>query len=206
MNGMSSRLLLAPVSAATVLAGLWLAGGVITDDFRTSMTLTALWFGLVAVVALQVWRRAPRLRLPVAATALGTLVLVGGYLALTTLRDKTVDETIAAGTAQLAGSFESRAHTTTGTARVIELADGSRVLALVDFETDAGPDLFVYVTAGETSGNDVDGAAQLGSLKGNIGNQQYELPASLELGDAATVVVWCRAFSVAFGAAGLRRT
>ena len=47
---------------------------------------------------------------------------------------------------------------------------------------------------------------QLGTLKGNIGNQQYALPATLELSDAATVVVWCRAFSVSFGAAVLRRT
>ena len=100
------------------------------------------------------------------------MVVVGGYLGLTTLRDKTVDEAIAAGTAELAGSFESRAHTTTGTARVIEQADGSRVLALVDFRTDAGPDLFVYVVPRAAAGNDVDGGTRLGALKGNVGNQQ----------------------------------
>jgi hypothetical protein len=202
---MGTRALLAPITAATVLAGLWLTGGVITDDFRASMALTALWFGLVTVAGLVVWRRAPRLRLPVTVVALATMVLVGGYLGLSTLRDKTVDETIATGTAELVGSFETRAHTTTGTARVIEQANGSRVLALVDFETDAGPDLFVYVTARTTEGNDVDGATRLGALKGNIGNQQYALPAGLELRGAATVIVWCRAFSVSFGAATLRR-
>ena len=132
------------------------------------------------------------------------MALVGGYLALGTLRDKTVDEAIAAGTAELVGSFESRAHTTTGTARVIEQADGSRVLALVDFRTAAGPDLFVYVAPRAAGGDDVDGATRLGALKGNVGNQQYALPADLQLGDAATVVVWCRAFSVSFGAAALR--
>jgi hypothetical protein len=134
------------------------------------------------------------------------MVLVGGYLALSTLRDKTVDEAIAAGTAELVGSFVSRAHTTTGTARVIEQADGSRVLALVDFRTDAGPDLFVHVIPRMTEGNDVGDSTRLGALKGNVGNQQYALPPELELGEAATVVVWCRAFSVSFGAAALRRT
>ena len=200
------RALLAVATAALVLAGIWLTGGVLSDDFRVSMALTTLWFGLVAVAALLVWRRAPRLRLPVTAVALATIALAGGYLALTTLRDKTVNEAIAAGTAELAGTFETRAHTTMGTARVIEQADGSRVLALVDFRTDAGPDLFVYVLPRAATGNDVDGATRVGALKGNIGNQQYALPAELSLSDAATVVVWCRAFSVSFGAATLRRT
>lgn len=202
---MTRALLLAPASAAIVLAGLWLTGGVISDDFRVSMALTALWFGLVTVAALVVWRRVPRLRLPVTAVACATMVLAGGYLALTTFRDKTVDEAITAGTAELVGSFESRAHTTTGTAQVIDQADGSRVLALVDFRTDAGPDLFVYVVPRAAEGNDVDGATRLGALKGNVGNQQYALPAELQLTDAATVVVWCRAFSVSFGATALRR-
>lgn len=201
-----TRALLAPISAAIVLAGLWLTGGVISDDFRVSMALTALWFGLVTVAALVVWRRAPRLRLPVTVVALTTVVLVGGYLGLSTLRDKTVDEAIAGGTAELTGSFETRAHTTTGTARVIEQPDGSRVLALVDFRTDAGPDLFVYVVPRATKGDDVDGATRLGALKGNVGNQQYALPPDLQLADTATVVVWCRAFTVSFGAATLRRT
>jgi len=129
---------------------------VFSDDFRVSMALTALWFGLVTVAALVFWRRAPQLRLPVTAVALATLTLVGGYLAVTTLRDTTVDEAIAAGKAELVGSFESRAHTTTGTARVIEQADGSRVLALVDFETDAGPDLFVYVVPRAAEGTSTE--------------------------------------------------
>jgi hypothetical protein len=200
------RVLLAPVSAAVVLVGIWLTGGVITDEYRVSMALTTVWFAAVAVVAVVVWRRAPRLRLPVAAVAVATMVLTGGYLALASLRDKTVDETIAAGTAELTGSFETHAHTTTGTARVIERADGSRVLALVDFRTDPGPDVFVYVVPRATGGDDVDGATRLGKLKGNVGNQQYALPAELELREEATVVVWCRAFSVSFGAATLRRT
>ena len=89
---------------------------------------------------------------------------------------------------------------------MIEKADGSRVLALVDFRTDAGPDLFVYLAPRKTDGDGVGGATRLGGLKGNVGNQQYALPAALELTDTATVIVWCRAFTVSFGAATLRRS
>ncbi len=197
-------LLLVPVSVVVVLAGTWLTGGVLTNDFRTSMVLMTVWFALVAGAAAVIWRRAPGLRLPVSAVAVTTILVVGGYLALTTFRDKTVNEAVAAGSVEMAGPFESRTHPTTGTARVIEQADGSRVLALVDFRTDAGPDLFVYVVPGAAEGNDVDGATRLGALKGNVGNQQYALPAKLKLGRLATVVVWCRAFSSSFGAAKLR--
>ena len=61
------RLLLAPVSAAVVLLGIRITGALITNDFRTSMALTALWFAIVAIAAVVVWRRSPGLRIPVSA-------------------------------------------------------------------------------------------------------------------------------------------
>jgi hypothetical protein len=196
------RVGLAPLSAAVVLLGIWVAGGVVTDDFRTSMALTALWFVVVAVAAVVVWRRRPELRLPVSAVAVGTFVLVGGYLGLASVRDVQVNETVATGPAALEGAFSGLAHPTEGVARIVETG-GSRLLTLTGFETDPGPDLYVYVTPGRTSGEDVDGATRLARLKGNVGNQQYELPPELDLSSGATVVIWCRAFSVAFGAAQL---
>ncbi len=45
----------------------------------------------------------------------------------------------------------------------------------------------------------------LGPLKGNIGNQNYEVPASADLSQYASVAVWCRAFGVLFSAAPLQR-
>jgi hypothetical protein len=84
----------------------------------------------------------------------------------------------------------------------VETSSG-RVLTLTDFETDPGPDLYVYVAPGQTPGEDVSGATQLARLKGNVGNQQYELPAELDTSSGATVVIWCRAFTVSFGAAQL---
>ena len=194
------RLVAAVPVIALVLIGIWLAGGVLTDDFRLSMALTAAWFALVTIGAALAWKRVPALR-PAAIAALATLVLAGGALALTTLRDKTVDETVAVGPAMLSGSFVSGAHETRGTARIVGAEDGS-VLTLTDFRTDAGPDLFVYaVPSGAT--DSVDGGVRLGGLKGNIGNQQYELPAGLELASGTTIMIWCRAFSVAFGSAKL---
>lgn len=192
------RLAAAVPVIALVLIGIWLAGGVLTNDFRVSMALTAAWFALVTIGAALAWRRVPAMR-PAAVAALATLVVAGGALALTTLRDKTVNETVAVGPAMLSGSFVSGAHETRGTARIVSAGGGS-VLTLTDFRTDAGPDLFVYaVPSGAT--DSVDGGIRLGGLKGNIGNQQYELPAGLELAPGTTIMIWCRAFSVAFGSA-----
>jgi hypothetical protein len=87
---------------------------------------------------------------------------------------------------------------------VVELADGGRVLTLTDFETDSGPDLRVYLTARDPS---VDGEigefVDLGALKGNVGNQQYEIPDDVDVDALPNAVVWCRAFSVGFTSAAL---
>jgi hypothetical protein len=58
-------LLAAPAVAAIVLTGVWVAGGVISDDFRTSMALTAAWFAICAGACLLVARRSRALRVPV---------------------------------------------------------------------------------------------------------------------------------------------
>jgi hypothetical protein len=102
------------------------------------------------------------------------------------------------------GGFRGLAHPTTGTATAIELAEGGRVLTLTDFETDNGPDLLVYLVEGDVNSNgDGDGFVDLGALKGNIGDQQYAIPDSVDLDRYSSVVIWCRAFSVGFGVAEL---
>lgn len=103
------------------------------------------------------------------------------------------------------GNFQSRSHPTEGTATV--LTDGiQRFLRFEDFKTDNGPDLNVYLStappdapASEFDDDFID----LGDLKGNIGPQNYELSADVNLDAYSTVVVWCVRFSVAFGAASL---
>ena len=99
------------------------------------------------------------------------------------------------------GSFVGRAHPTSGTAKII--TDGTqRFLRLEGFETDNGPDLNVYIATGPPDGSPGD-FRDLGDLKGNIGDQNYELPDDVDLSTYTTVFIWCVRFAVAFGAAPL---
>lgn len=107
----------------------------------------------------------------------------------------------------VAGPFEGRNnHRITGSATVYELDDGSRTLRLEPFESENGPDLVVYLTAADHADDDEalgDDFVTLGELKGNVGNQNYDVPADVDLDRYDTAVIWCRRFSVSFGAADL---
>jgi hypothetical protein len=98
-------------------------------------------------------------------------------------------------------------HVGAGEAVVYQLADGSRILRLQNFSVDNGPDLYVYLVpidpVPNASGSDIPGYYSLGRLKGNIGDQNYELPADLDLSQYKSVVIWCQAFAVPFSAAPL---
>ncbi len=88
------------------------------------------------------------------------------------------------------------------------LNDGSeqRFLRFENFSTDNGPDLRVYLAnsdANADQGTFDDDFVDLGVLKGNIGDQNYEIPPGVDLGVYDTVVVWCVRFSTAFTAADL---
>ncbi len=106
------------------------------------------------------------------------------------------------------GLFYHLAHEGAGTAAIYLLADGSRILRLEGFTVLNGPDLHVYLTTQDpvlnTVGVELDGAVDLGELKGNIGDQNYELPAGLDISLIKSVVIWCQPFRVPFIAAPLR--
>ncbi|ANP53024.1 electron transporter [Streptomyces griseochromogenes] len=108
------------------------------------------------------------------------------------------------------GRFISHEHSTRGTVRVLELPDGSRTLRLEGLDTSNGPALHVWVTDAPvkegTGGWRVfdDGRyVDLGGLKGNKGDQNYALPASVDLDELTSVSIWCERFGVSFGAAQL---
>lgn len=105
------------------------------------------------------------------------------------------------------GSFHTNAHDTKGTATVLDLGGGRRVLRLTNFATSNGPDVRIYlVAAADVQDNatvKTAGFVELGPMKGNIGDQNYEIPASIDLASYRTVTVWCRRFSVNFGSAPL---
>lgn len=90
-------------------------------------------------------------------------------------------------------------HDASGTARILHLEDGSAVLRLEDFRVTNGPDLFVYLSTDRTASDYVD----LGMLKANSGNQNYELPDGVDLSKYDNVIIWCKSFSVYFGGAQL---
>jgi hypothetical protein len=136
--------------------------------------------------------------------------------------DKTVNETLPAATvdaqsmaaesvnepvALLAGRFHTNAHETKGVATIYSLPGGQRVLRLTGFETSNGPDVQVYlVAAADVNDNETVKAAgfvNVGALKGNIGDQNYDIPADLDLAKYRAVTIWCRRFGVNFGTAPL---
>ena len=110
----------------------------------------------------------------------------------------------------LTGSLISHEHDTSGQVRVIENADGSRQLALVGLQTTNGPDVHVWLSAGPVvEGRDGWYTAagydhiDLGPIKGNLGDQLYDVPADADLAVFRTVDLWCVQFGVSFGAAAL---
>jgi hypothetical protein len=105
------------------------------------------------------------------------------------------------------GEFVSLEHTSRGRAIVIETAEGERFLRFEEFETSNGPDLVVYLSTKPADPEDWHGYdadfVDLGTLKGNVGNQNYRVPGDVDLGKYSTAVVWCRRFEVGFAAATL---
>jgi len=208
---------------AIVVGGIWVSGGLITNDFGLAMALTAIWMGITAAVCLAIGWRRPGLRVPVIGAYLLTATVAGAYLGRSLVFDDEVNERVVRVTPPASegttrdrraerrpnvllrrGRFEPVAHQAEGLATTIRTASGQRVLTLTNFEVDNGPDLRVYVVAGPARDeSEVDAFEDLGALKGNKGNQQYELPRELDLDRYTTVVVRCRAFSVTFARAPL---
>ncbi len=105
------------------------------------------------------------------------------------------------------GRFHTNAHKTDGVATIYRLPDGRRVLRLTQFATSNGPDVRVYLVAASDVQNEAAakraGFVDLGALKANIGDQNYDVPAGLDLSRYRAVSIWCRRFSANFGAAPL---
>ncbi|MGK5521873.1 DM13 domain-containing protein [Micromonospora sp. URMC 107] len=108
------------------------------------------------------------------------------------------------------GDFVTHEHDTSGSARIVRRPDGRHRLELVGLATSNGPDLRVWLTdqpvRSGTAGWRVfdDGRwVELGRLKGNRGDQGYDIPADVDLTGLTSVSIWCKRFAVSFGAAPL---
>jgi hypothetical protein len=209
------RLLAIPVVAAVVVLGLWVTGGLITNDFGVSMWLTAGWMALSGLICLVVAVRSRALRWPVLGAYAVTAAIAGVYLGSSVFMDSVVDEDVAVAPAAPAAPDRSRGEARPApaaprnvrarTGRFRPVRHPGRVLTLTGFDVDNGPDLRVYLVAGPARTEaEVTDFVDLGALKGNKGDQQYEIPRRVDGARYTTAVIWCRAFSVLFARAPMR--
>lgn len=204
----------------------------IADTRFGAIVLVAAWFAIVAVGLAIFLKRRPGLRLPVLGAYVlilaGTVAI--GYW--TGFRDMVVDEEVAmaaarpspterdrglsgaepengpAGAVARSGPVElatgafvgADGHAGTGTATVVEQPGGARVVTFTEFDVDPGVDIDVFLTADPES---VDDRVELGNLKGNVGDQQYEVPGGTDLRRYSNVILWCNPFTVRIAVAEL---
>ena len=109
------------------------------------------------------------------------------------------------------GKLEGKIHETSGRATIYKTADGKEYLRLSDFTTSNGPDVHVLLTRAEDKAlesemvkGDLD-SVELGALKGNQGEQNYDLPTAADLNKYQAVVIYCERFHAIFGVAKLEK-
>jgi hypothetical protein len=109
------------------------------------------------------------------------------------------------------GTFHGKVHQTSGRATVYQDADGKMVLRLTNFKTSNGPDVHVILIAAKDADDDANflksdtARVELGKLKGNEGDQNYEIPKGTDLSKFQTVSIYCERFNANFGAAPLQK-
>ena len=109
------------------------------------------------------------------------------------------------------GTFHGNVHHTSGRATIYEETDGRRILRLTNFKTSNGPDVNVVLIAPKDASDDANflksGAewVELGKLKGNEGDQNYEIPAGTDLNKYHAVSIYCERFNANFGTAPLEK-
>ena len=90
-------------------------------------------------------------------------------------------------------------HNAEGYAKILTLSDGSQILRLEDFRSTNGPDVHLYLSTDKQASDFVD----LGRLKANNGDQNYQIPIDTDFNKYKYVLIWCQPFSVLFGSAQL---
>lgn len=161
-----------------------------------------LWIGVLVLVALAV--------LPVA-----------WYLGSPLFLNQTVNEALPSAPAAHVGQASTGAialrtgnfnaidglHKGEGAATIYRQPDGMHIVRLDAFHVTNGPDLYVYLSGHPAPTDSAQlhqgGAIEVARLKGNIGSQNYELPAGVDISRFRSVVIYCKQFSVVFSSAEL---
>lgn len=192
----------------------------IASTITAALALSAAWAGLVGLGFGLYARGRGMLRPVLRGLAVGAVIAAGSYYWFS-VRDDEVDEDVVTASAPApAGAKASQAaaepvnvalatgsftgedgHDGSGTATVIEQASGGRVLTFTDFDVDPGAAVEVWLTTGP---NETADRIDLGDLKGNVGDQQYEVPADADLERHGTVVLYCTPFTVRIAVADLK--
>ena len=227
------RLIPALLIATALGIGLLVLQRWVAETKTAAIVLVAIWFAIVGAAALVMTSRRPELRTPLIGTFTAVLVATAAIGYATGFRDRTVDENVVmaaervperdrdaaltgssgapgpvepqrqqAEPAELSrGSFTGAdGHAGTGVATVVRDTDGSRSLTFTDFDVDPGAKVVVWLTEDEAN---LDDRIDLGGLKGNVGNQAYELPDDADLRRYDTVVLYCTPFTVRIAVAPL---
>ena len=109
------------------------------------------------------------------------------------------------------GTFHGKVHQTSGRATIYEESNGKLILRLTNFKTSNGPDVHVILVALKDAEDDANflknhtARVELGPLKGNQGDQNYDIPSGTDLAKFQTVSIYCERFNANFGAAPLEK-
>lgn len=106
------------------------------------------------------------------------------------------------------GEWRSLEHATTGKASLVRLPGGGHSVQFAALKTSDGPDLYVYLSPHPSSSAEKtfgEGFTSLGKLRGNRGDQVYEIPGGVDVSAIRSVVIWCKRFSAGFAVAPLEQ-
>jgi hypothetical protein len=116
---------------------------------------------------------------------------------------ETVDEPVISNPTDMQiafGDFVSgSSYTTQGKVQVLKTADNQQFLVFENFQTNAGPDLRIYLAEDRQASNFVEVSDEVKN-----GNYQVAIPANADLSRQKFVLIWCKQFSVLFGSAELQ--
>ncbi|KAF6246967.1 hypothetical protein C6990_07750 [Nitrosopumilus sp. b3] len=131
--------------------------------------------------------------------AIPTGAIIESSMEETMMEESDMEETIPISYAGTFIGVGDGIHDAQGDAYTIPLKDESNVLRLENFQSTNGPDLYVYLATDDNASEFIN----LGELKANKGNQNYQIPEDVDLNKYNKVLIWCKAFGVLFGSAEL---